>query len=56
MLDDDEGIALVNQSLHNAEKKADIFKVETGGRLIKNEETSLAGAGRTVARRSTATS
>src|SRR5260221_600101 len=42
MLDDNERIALIDQTLENGEEKADVLEVKAGGRFVEDEEAGLA--------------
>ena len=44
MLDGDDAIALVHQRLQHGEQLADVFKVQTGGRLVQHVDGAAVGA------------
>ena len=44
MLDDDHGIALVDQSLKHPEQLADVLEVQPGGRFIQDVDGPAGGA------------
>ncbi len=46
VLDNDEGIALIDETLQDAEEKADVLEVEPRGGFVEDEEAGLPGGGR----------
>ena len=43
MLNDDDGVAAVNEFLENTEKNLDVFGVETGGGFVEDVESLSCG-------------
>ena len=44
VLDDDHGVALVDQSLEHRQQLADVFEMQTGGRLVEDVDGPPGGA------------
>jgi len=46
VLDDDEGIALIDEALEDGEQEADVFEVEAGSGFVEDEEAGGFGSRR----------